>query len=153
MSEKVRLFLHVLSMSGWIWIEQVRQPNYMWDVKWKSTCKPYLTLCKEALAEPAFDLSLISHPHDGLGQLDARVPTQVASLQRFAKWAEKYRSWKWITTCLKVRISFTSNDGVVVLRQAKRRTFRLRAGHLREFYFTTGGLYIVIYCTLERKST
>lgn len=33
-SEKVRLFLHVLPMSGWIWIEQVRQPNYQWDVKW-----------------------------------------------------------------------------------------------------------------------
>lgn len=45
-SEKVRLFLHVLSMSWWIWIEQVRQPNYAWDVKWKSTCKPYLTLSK-----------------------------------------------------------------------------------------------------------
>ena len=40
---------------------------------------------KEALAE-SFDLSLISNnPHDGLGQLDAGVPTQAASLQRFAK--------------------------------------------------------------------
>lgn len=43
---EVRLFLHVLSMSWWIWMEQVRQPNYAWDVKWKSTCKPYLTLSK-----------------------------------------------------------------------------------------------------------
>ena len=39
---------------------------------------------KEALAE-SFELSLISNPHDGLRQLDAGVPTQAASLQRFAK--------------------------------------------------------------------
>ena len=40
---------------------------------------------KEALAE-SFDLSLISNPHNLLlRQLDAGVPTQAASLQRFAK--------------------------------------------------------------------